>query len=251
MSLIELRNIYKIYGSRKGHIALKDINISIDEGEFISIMGPSGSGKTTLINILSINLKPSAGELIIGGRNCIELNSLALSNLKKDKLSFIFQDFKLINTLTVKENLIFPKILRGEKSPEINECDMRSIRKLGIENILHKYIDEISGGQVQKVAIARAIISNSDIVFADEPTSKLDSMSMKRVIEVFKSINRQEGRTIFMVTHDPLAASYSDRVLFLRDGEIYNEIYKGKDHKEFYESILDVISFLGGNLYEF
>lgn len=246
MNALELKEIYKIYGEGHGHIALKNINLVMNDGEFLCVMGPSGSGKTTLVNIASTNDKASSGKVILNGLDIKGLSKDELAVLRREKIGFVFQNFRLIDYLNVKENIIFPLILKGLKYSEIDNRLNRIIKVLQLEDIINRGVYELSGGQKQKVAVARAIIHEPVILFADEPTGNLDSISTEKIMNLFYKINKELGTSIIMVTHDSVSASYSDRVMFLRDGEIYNEIYKDEDKVDFHKRILDVVAFLGG-----
>lgn len=252
MSILELKEIYKIYGSSYGNIALKNINLMIEKGEFLSIMGPSGSGKTTLMNVASTITDSSSGKVIINGIDTDKFDGEELALMRREKIGFIFQDFRLMDNLDVKENIMLPLILNGLKVKEIESRLSKLITVLELEDIIkRKSIFELSGGQRQKIAIARAIIHEPVILFADEPTGKLDSSMAKYIMKLFYSINKNLHTSIMMVTHDPLSASFSDRVLFLKDGEIYNELYRGEGKADFYNRILDIVAFLGGKTYDF
>ncbi|WP_373898026.1 ABC transporter ATP-binding protein [Haloimpatiens sp. FM7315] len=246
MNALELKEIYKIYGEGQGYIVLKNINLVVNDGEFICVMGPSGSGKTTLINVASTNDKASSGKLILNGLDIKGLSKDELAVLRREKIGFVFQNFRLIDNLNVRENIIFPLILKGLKYSEIDNRLNRIIKILQLEDIINRGVYELSGGQKQKVAVARAIIHEPVILFADEPTGNLDSISTEKIMNLFYKINKELGTSIIMVTHDSVSASYSDRVMFLRDGEIYNEIYKDEDKVDFHKRILDVVAFLGG-----
>ncbi|MCY6371709.1 ABC transporter ATP-binding protein [Clostridium ganghwense] len=251
MSVLELKEIYKIFGSGHGHIALKNINLVLDKGEFAAVMGPSGSGKTTLMNVTSTVMKASSGKVIIDGLDMEHLNEEELAVIRREKVGFVFQDFRLIDNLNVRENIILPLVLKGLKANEIDNKLNRIKDILNLEDIVNKKsIYELSGGQKQKIAIARAIIHEPLMLFADEPTGKLDSDSANNIMNLFQAINKNFHMSIIMVTHNPLSASFCDRVLFLRDGEIYNEIYKGEEKNNFHKRILDVVAFLGGKTYD-
>ncbi|MCY6484149.1 ABC transporter ATP-binding protein [Clostridium aestuarii] len=252
MSVLELKEIYKIFGSGHGHIALKNINLVLDKGEFVAVMGPSGSGKTTLMNVAATVMKASSGKVIINGLDMEKLNKEKLAIMRREKIGFVFQDFRLIDNLNIEENIILPLVLNEVKANEIDNKLNRLKDVLKLEDIVNKKsIYELSGGEKQKVAIARAIIHEPAILFADEPTGKVDSNLTNNIMNLFKKINKNFGMSIMMGTHDPLSASFCDRVLFLKDGEIYNQIHKGEEKSDFYKRILDVIAFLGGSRYDF
>lgn len=241
--------IYKIY--KKGEIALNNINFKLDDKEFVAIMGPSGSGKSTLLNICCGMLRPSVGSVIFNEYEYVTTyNDEQLNIFRRENLGCVFQDFKLIDYLNIEDNIILPLTLKNMKLKDINRRLKTLENTLQIKDILKKEIFEVSGGQKQKTAIARALIIEPKILFADEPTGSLDFKSGKEVMKLFNDINKKNGTTILMVTHDPYIASFADRVLFLSDGSIYNEIYKGNSKEEFYKEILDVLSFLGGRNYE-
>ncbi|MFD3157053.1 ABC transporter ATP-binding protein [Haloimpatiens sp. FM7330] len=250
MSVLELEEVYKIYGDGHGNIALKNINLAVEKGEFLGIMGPSGSGKTTLINAASTINKVSAGKVYIDGFDMSNLNKEQLALMRREKIGFVFQDFRLIDTLSVKENIMLPLILEKVEFDEIHKRLTKLESILCIKDLMNKNIHKLSGGEKQKVAIARAVIHNPSILFADEPTGRLDSASTKVIMDLFKNINEEFNITIVMVTHDSRIASYCSRVLFLKDGEIYNEMYKGEERDKFYKRIIDVVSFLGGKTYD-
>lgn len=227
--------------------ALNDINFSIEDGEFVGIMGPSGSGKTTLLNMISTIDKPTTGTMELKGKNPLLLRGEELALLRRRELGFVFQDFNLLDTLTIGENIVLPltldKVSVKEQDERLNEVSTI----LGIKDLLGKRTFEVSGGQAQRTAIARALINNPSILLADEPTGNLDSKSSKVVMELFQKINKENKVTTMMVTHDPLAASYCSRILFIKDGSIYNEIYKGSSREQFYQEIMDVLTLLGGD----
>lgn len=248
MSLIGLRNIYKVYD--QGQLALKNINLTVDNGDFISIMGPSGSGKTTLLKIASTMINPSAGEIIIGDKKVKTYSEDKMRLFRREKFGFVFQDFKLLEEFNVRENIILPLVLNKISLKEIEKKLLGISSLLKIDKLLEKNTRELSGGEKQKVAIARALIHEPIAIFADEPTGRLEFNSSKNIMELLKKINKELNTTIFMVTHDAYVASYSERVLFLRDGEIYNQIDSGEVRGSFYKEILDVISFLGGKFYD-
>ncbi len=251
MSALELKEIYKIFGNECGCIALENINLFVEKGEFISIMGPSGSGKTTLINIASTVIKKSSGKVIIDGLNIEKLNNEELAMMRREKIGFVFQDFRLIDSLNIEENIILPLVLKGLNHNEIYRKLKKITEILKLDYIIHKKsIYELSGGEKQRVASARAIIHGPKILFADEPTGKLDSNSSNAIMDLFEKINKNFNISIIIVTHDPVSASYSNRVIFLKNGKIYNEIYKGEEKSSFYSRILDMVAFLGGKNYD-
>ncbi|WP_434794818.1 ABC transporter ATP-binding protein YxdL [Terrisporobacter petrolearius] len=246
MEILNIKNLKKVYGKKVISTALNNISFAIDDGEFVGIMGPSGSGKTTLLNLISTIDKPTSGTITLRGENILNLKGDDLALFRRRELGFVFQDFNLLNTLTIGENMILPLTLDNVDLKE-QENRLNKVSKiLGIENLLDKRTYEVSGGQAQRTAIGRALINNPTLVLADEPTGNLDSASARDVMEYLEEINKEEKVTTMMVTHDPLAASYCNRILFIKDGEIYNEIYKGENRIQFYQEIIDVLSLLGG-----
>lgn len=246
MDILEVKNLSKVYGRKVTFCALDNISFNIEEGEFVGIMGPSGSGKTTLLNMISTVDKPTSGSIRIKNNNPLELKGDKLALFRRRELGFVFQDFNLLDTLTVGENIVLPLTLDGVPVKTQDE-ELKKIAKiLDIESLINKRTYEISGGQSQRTAIARALIHNPTLLLADEPTGNLDSKAAKNVMELFYKINREEKVTTMMVTHDPLSASYCSRILFIKDGTIYNEIYKGDTRQQFYQEIIDVLALLGG-----
>ncbi|WP_270301296.1 ABC transporter ATP-binding protein [Terrisporobacter petrolearius] len=246
MEILNIKNLKKVYGKKVISTALNNISFAIEDGEFVGIMGPSGSGKTTLLNLISTIDKPTSGTITLRGENILNLKGDDLALFRRRELGFVFQDFNLLNTLTIGENMILPLTLDNVDLKE-QENRLNKVSKiLGIENLLDKRTYEVSGGQAQRTAIGRALINNPTLVLADEPTGNLDSASARDVMEYLEKINKEEKVTTMMVTHDPLAASYCNRILFIKDGEIYNEIYKGENRIQFYQEIIDVLSLLGG-----
>lgn len=228
--MLEVQNIKKIYRSRFGKNvleALKSINFTVEAGEYIAIMGESGSGKTTLLNILALLDKPTSGKVILMGKDLQEIKDSEMAKFRRENLGFVFQDFNLLDNFTVKENILLPLVLSDEKISVMEEKLSKIAKKLSVSDLLNKYPYEISGGQKQRTAIARALISEPKILLADEPTGALDSNSTRELLKVFKDLN-QDGETILMVTHSIMAASEAKRVLFIKDGEIYHQIYRGE-----------------------
>lgn len=228
--MLEVQNIKKIYRSRFGKNeleALKSINFTVEAGEYIAIMGESGSGKTTLLNILALLDKPTSGKVILMGKDLQEIKDSEMAKFRRENLGFVFQDFNLLDNFTVKENILLPLVLSDEKISVMEEKLLKIAKKLSVSDLLNKYPYEISGGQKQRTAIARALISDPKILLADEPTGALDSNSTRELLKVFKDLN-QDGETILMVTHSIMAASEAKRVLFIKDGEIYHQIYRGE-----------------------
>lgn len=241
--IIQTKNLSKSYGKTQ---VLKNIDLTIEQGEFTAIMGPSGSGKTTLMNTLSTIDTFNGGDVWIEGKSLLDMKKKALREFRQKRMGFIFQDYNLLNTLTVKENILLPLSLQKTPVAEMEERLAKIIEALNIEAILQQYPAEISGGQKQRTAAARAIITNPVIVFADEPTGALDSRSATQLLEQIQLLNKTFKTTVMMITHDPYAASYSQRVIFLRDGKIVNEMFKGdRTEKEFYDQILTIQSALG------
>ncbi|WFD08653.1 ABC transporter ATP-binding protein [Tepidibacter hydrothermalis] len=251
MEILKVKNVYKIYEGKVPFRALNDINLTVEKGDFVGIMGPSGSGKTTLLNVISTIDSPTSGEILLNNKNPHTLKYSKLALFRRRELGFVFQDFNLMDTLTIGENIVLPLTLDGHKVSYMDERLNEVAQQLGIKEILNKRIFEVSGGQAQHAAIARAIIHSPSILLSDEPTGNLDSRSSKNVMELFENINRNNGATIMMVTHDPLAASYCNRVIFIKDGELFNEIHRGDSREKFYQNIIDVLSLLGGENNEF
>ncbi|UOQ84596.1 ABC transporter ATP-binding protein [Gracilibacillus salinarum] len=249
MSLLEASNISKIYGSKRGveHKAIDNLSLAIEKGEFVGVMGPSGSGKTTLLNMLSTIDRLSAGTLTINGEEINRLNKSKLAKFRRREMGFIFQDFNLLDTLTIEENIMLPLTLDGWKVKEMEKKLAEVAKQLGIDSILRNRSFEVSGGQMQRAAIARAIIHEPAIIFADEPTGNLDSKSSKQVMNALSQLHQHKEATTLMVTHDPYAASFCQRILFIKDGRIYNELVKGESRQAFFQEILNVQSMLGGD----
>lgn len=245
--MLEVVQLSKVYEGKVPFRALSNINITIDEGEFVGIMGPSGSGKTTLLNCISTIDQPTSGQVTIGGANPHQLRQNDLAKFRRRELGFVFQDFNLLNTLTVEENIVLPMTLDNKSVKEMKQKAEEIAKMLGIEGILNKRINEISGGQMQRAAVARAMIHQPKIVLADEPTGNLDSKSSRDVMALLSTLNEKYQTTMMLVTHDPTAASYCDRVIFIRDGELYSEIHKGDNRQVFFQKIIDTISLMGGN----
>lgn len=249
-NILRIRNIEKYYGNRTNLTkAIDNISFDVNEGEFVAIMGASGSGKTTLLNCIATIDRVSAGHIYVEGNDITELNDKQLAAFRRDKLGFIFQDFNLLDTLTAYENIAFALSIQKVNYKEIDRRIREMSVKLGIEEILNKYPYQMSGGQRQRVSATRAIITNPKLILADEPTGALDSKSSKMLLERLQYLNNDISATILMVTHDTFSASYSSRVIFIKDGKIFNEIIRGnKSRKEFFDEIIDVISLLGGDL---
>ena len=249
--MLEVKQVSKVYGGNVAYRALTDINLEIEKGEFVGIMGPSGSGKTTLLNLIATIDEPTTGTILIEGENPYQLQRNHLAKFRRRSLGFVFQDFNLLNTLTVKENIVLPLTLDGKRVKEMEEKAHSIANVLGISEIMNKRTYEISGGQSQRVAVARAMIHQPKLLLADEPTGNLDSKSSKDVLEMLTQLNEQEKATMLLVTHDPQAASYCDRIVFIRDGALYSEIHQGNNQKAFFQKIIDTLSLLGGDDNEF
>ena len=246
--ILKLDHIQKFYGNQ-GNItkAINDISFSVSEGEFVGIMGASGSGKTTLLNCISTIDTVSAGHIYLDGTDVTEIREKALARFRRENLGFVFQDFNLLDTLTVSENIALALTINHTPLEQIAGKVKEMAGNLNITDILDKYPYQVSGGQKQRCACARAIINRPKLILADEPTGALDSHSSQMLLSTMQSINEQLGSTILMVTHDAFSASYTNRILFLRDGVIFTEILKGKDsRKTFFEKILDVLTMMGG-----
>ena len=246
--ILRLEHIQKFYGNQ-GNLtkAISDISFSVNSGEFVGIMGASGSGKTTLLNCISTIDTVSAGHIYLDGADVTEIKEKELARFRRENLGFVFQDFNLLDTLTISENIALALTINKVPELQIAGKVQEMAQSLNITDILDKYPYQVSGGQKQRCACARAIINNPKLILADEPTGALDSHSSQMLLGTMQSINEQLGATILMVTHDAFSASYAGRILFLRDGRIFTEILKGKNsRKEFFEKILDVITMLGG-----
>ncbi len=234
MSLLNVEHLKKTYANRLGGAqvqALHDVNFTVEEGEFVAIMGESGSGKTTLLNILAALDKPTSGQVFLNMRDIVSLKEREISAFRRDNLGFVFQDFNLLDTFSVQDNIFLPLVLAGKKYPEMRQRLDPIAQSLGIAELLEKFPYEISGGQKQRTAIARAIITQPQLILADEPTGALDSRASDHLLELFGEINRG-GQTILMVTHSVKAASHAGRVLFLRDGQVYHQLYRGTQSAE-------------------
>ncbi|PAD33586.1 bacitracin ABC transporter ATP-binding protein [Terribacillus saccharophilus] len=249
--MLKLTKVSKIYEGKVAYRALTDIDLEVEKGEFVAIMGPSGSGKTTLLNIISTNDAPTTGQVEIDGQQPHQLKKNALAKFRRNQLGFIFQDFNLLHTLTVQENIILPLTLDGVRASEMQNKAQQIAKSLGIGPIMNKRTYEISGGQAQRVAIARAMIHEPKMLLADEPTGNLDSKAAKDVMKMLVSINERNKTSLLMVTHDPQAASYSDRVVFIRDGKLHSEIHRGESRQAFFQKIIDMLSLMGGEGNEF
>ncbi|MGL4819017.1 MAG: ABC transporter ATP-binding protein [Bacilli bacterium] len=245
--MLQLIHVEKYYGAR-GHIvqALSDVNFTVTKGEFVAIMGPSGSGKTTLLNCIATIDSVSAGQIVLGAQDVTKLRGKALDDCRTQQLGFIFQDFQLLDTLTVYENIALPLSL--QKAKHIHEKVEETARKLAIEELLQRYPYELSGGQKQRVAAARAMIGEPALLLADEPTGALDSKSSRQLMNWMRTMNEETATTVVLVTHDPFAASFAERILFLKDGRLFTELVRGdRDRAQFFDAIVGHLTFLGGD----
>ena len=249
-NILKIDKVEKYYGSRSSLTkAIDNISFEVDKGEFVAIMGASGSGKTTLLNCISTIDKVTSGHIYVDGEDITKLKGNKLNKFRREELGFIFQDFNLLDTLTAYENIALALSIQNVDANEIATKIDKVSRELDIKDVLKKYPYQMSGGQKQRVASARAIITNPKLVLADEPTGALDSKSSKMLLERFTYLNNELKATILMVTHDAFTASYATRVIFIKDGKIFNELHKGNDsRKEFFDKIIDVVTLLGGDL---
>lgn len=247
MSILEVKGLKKTYTTRFGGNqvqALKNVSFSVEEGEYVAIMGESGSGKTTLLNILAALDKPTGGTVLLDGRNLVDIKETAMAEFRRDNLGFVFQDFNLLDTFSLRDNIYLPLVLTGEDYREMEQKIRPIAKALKITELLDKFPYEVSGGQKQRAAVARALITNPKLILADEPTGALDSKAASALLSVFGEINA-EGQTILMVTHSAQAASHASRVLFIKDGEVFHQIYKGsKSRQEMYQMIADTLTIL-------
>ncbi len=247
MSLLEVKNVKKIYTTRFGSNqveALRDVNFTVERGEYVAIMGESGSGKTTLLNILAALDKPTEGKVYLKDRDLGKLKEKEIATFRRQNLGFVFQDFNLLDTFSLKDNIFLPLVLSGKKYPEMEKRLKPIAEKLGIEKLLEKYPYEVSGGQKQRAAIARALITKPQLILADEPSGALDSKAADSLMNLFTTIN-QDGQTIVMVTHSVKAASSAKRVLFIKDGKVFHQLYRGDlTNEEMYERISDTLKIL-------
>lgn len=249
-TVLELEKVEKYYGNRSSLTkAIDNISFRVEEGEFVAIMGASGSGKTTLLNVISTIDRVTAGHIYVNGEDITTLKGEDLNRFRREELGFIFQDFNLLDSLTAYENIALALSIQNCPANEIANRVAKVSRELNITNILEHFPYQMSGGQKQRVASARAIVTDPKLVLADEPTGALDSKSSKMLLEQFSELNQSHRATILMVTHDAFAASYASRVIFIKDGKIFNELRKGKhERKQFFSQIIDVITLLGGDL---
>lgn len=248
-TILKIEHVQKYYGNKSNLTkALNDISFTVDKGEFVAIMGSSGSGKTTLLNVISTIDRVTTGHIQIGHQEITSLKGANLNRFRREKLGFIFQDFNLLDTLTAYENIALALQIQGEKPREIDKKIRMMAKQLDITEVLDKYPYQMSGGQKQRVASARALITQPELVLADEPTGALDSRNSKYLLESFHTLNQQLQATILMVTHDAFSASYSNRVIFIKDGKLFNELRRGEmSRKTFFNQIIDVVSMLGGD----
>ena len=249
-NILKIEKLEKYYGSRSSLTkAIDNISFEVDKGEFVAIMGASGSGKTTLLNCISTIDRVTSGHIYVDGEDITKLKGNKLNKFRREELGFIFQDFNLLDTLTAYENIALALSIQGVSYSDIALRINKVAKELDIKDILNKYPYQMSGGQKQRVASARAIITNPKLVLADEPTGALDSKSAKMLLERFTYLNKELMATILMVTHDAFTASYASRVIFIKDGKIFNELHRGSDsRKEFFDKIIDVVTLLGGDL---
>jgi putative ABC transport system ATP-binding protein len=247
--ILKIKNITKDYGIKgfKTRV-LKDISLNVNKGDFIAIMGPSGAGKTTLLNIMSTLDKQTSGEVILDGIDVSKVKNKELSKLRREKIGFIFQDYNLLDNMTLMNNIALPLALGKKKSKEIEEKVINIAKKFGLENHLDKYPYQLSGGQKQRGAAARSLITNPAVIFADEPTGALDSKSAYELLDSLEKVNKENNATIIMITHNPLTASYANEVYMINDGNIRCKLNKGDSRKDFYSKIMDMIASMGGEM---
>lgn len=247
MSILEVSHVKKIYSTRLGGNqveALHDVSFSVEKGEYIAIMGESGSGKTTLLNILAALDKPTSGEVILDKNNLTKIKESQIASFRRDNLGFVFQDFNLLDTFSIKDNIFLPLVLAGKNHREMEQLLNPIAKKLGISQLLNKYPYEVSGGQKQRTAVARALITSPKLILADEPTGALDSKASDELLSLFADIHK-DGQTILMVTHSVRAASHAERVLFIKDGEVFHQIYRGDNsNEELYQNISNTLTIL-------
>lgn len=247
MSILEVNQVKKVYTTRFGSnkvMALKNVNFSIEQGEYTAIMGESGAGKTTLLNILAALDRPSSGSVILDGKDITRVKEREISEFRRDNIGFVFQDFNLLDTFSLEDNIYLPLVLAGKPYREMKERLIRLAAMLNITDILKKYPYEVSGGQKQRAAVARALITEPKLILADEPTGALDSKSSDDLLKSFREINSL-GNTILMVTHSVKAASTADRILFIKDGEVFHQLYRGNNtNEQLYQKIADTLTML-------
>lgn len=245
MSILQLENVSVIYGDNLQTKGLNNLSLETKAGEFVAIMGPSGSGKSTLLNTVAGILPATSGRIQVAGRAIDRLSDEEAAKFRREELGFVFQEFNLVETLNVKENIVLPLMFQHQSVDVMEERMTKLAEALGISAILDKRVTEISGGQRQRVAVARAVIHQPALLLADEPTGNLDSKNSKEVMSVFKELNEQLNLSIFLVTHDAMTATYSDRIIFIKDGRLYNEIYRGDDELGYKQSIINVLEMMG------
>lgn len=249
--MLKVINLKKDFKTNKNTFKiLKDINLEVKEGEFLSIMGPSGAGKTTLLNILSTVDKATSGGVYYDNKDIVKINNKGLSRFRRDNIGFIFQDYNLLDSMSVEDNIAIPLVIGNEKQSKIKDEVLRLAKFFGIESHLKKYTYELSGGQKQRVAAARALITSPKIIFADEPTGALDSKSSSELLNCLKDMNEKFNVTVIMVTHDPFSASYSNKVIFIKDGKLNARIDSSGNRKEFYNNIMNLLTSMGGEVNE-
>lgn len=253
MSILEVNNLKKIYTTRFGGnqvMALKNVSFTVERGEYVAIMGESGSGKSTLLNILAALDKPTEGTVLLEGKDISKIKESTLAQFRRDNLGFVFQDFNLLDTFSLEDNIYLPMVLAKKTYPQMHERLVPIARKLGILDLMKKYPYEVSGGQKQRAAVARALIMEPKLILADEPTGALDSKATDSLLELFSALN-EDGQTILMVTHSVKAASHAGRVLFIKDGEVFHQIYRGSSSsQELYQKVSDTLTLLttGGEI---
>lgn len=247
--MLQVQELEKYYGSKNNVTkALDGVSFGVAKGEFIAVMGASGSGKTTLLNCISTIDTPSAGSILINGENIADLREEQLAKFRRENLGFVFQDFNLLDTLTIEENIGMALTINHAPPAGVQQRVQETAARLGIEDILEKFPYQVSGGQKQRAACARAMVCGQSLILADEPTGALDSKSSKNLLQLLSQMNKEHGATILMVTHDATSASYAGRVLFLKDGRLFNELRRGeRPRRDFYGEVLDVLAFLGGD----
>lgn len=247
--ILKIKNITKDYGIKgfKTRV-LKDISLNVNKGDFIAIMGPSGAGKTTLLNIMSTLDKQTSGDVILDNIDISKVKNKELSKLRREKIGFIFQDYNLLDNMTLMNNIALPLALGKKKSKEIEDKVINIAKKFGLENHLDKYPYQLSGGQKQRGAAARSLITNPAVIFADEPTGALDSKSAYELLDSLEKVNKENNATIIMITHNPLTASYANEVYMINDGNIRCKLNKGDSRKEFYSKIMDMLASMGGEM---
>ena len=248
--VLRISNIEKYYGNRGNIVkAIAGISFNVKKGEFVGVMGPSGSGKTTLLNLIATIDDVSSGNIYLDGKDLTEINQKNIAKFRRENLGFIFQDFNLLDTLTIHENIALALTINKTKKSEIDNKVLNVARELDIEDLLCKYPYEVSGGQKQRTACARALVTRPKLILADEPTGALDSKSAQTLIEMISNLNKDLNATILMVTHDSFTASYCDRILFIKDGKIFTELVKGDNtRRQFFNQILDIVALLGGDV---